>query len=287
MIKTILVPATGSAGDDAVFATALALARPLAAHVDFLHVRIDGSALALAMTADGGGPAMLGNLSDRLDQEAEQRERQARVAVEGFCRREGLALGAAPPGPDRPSVQWLGAVGREPDWITEYGRAADLIVIGRPGDEGGLLPETIETVLLDSGRPLLIPGAAALAALPETIAIAWKPAREAARAVAAAMPLIVAAKSVVILTVAENEAVASAEDGPLMTALGWHGVQVSARHLLPDRHGAPDTLLAAARDLGALLVMGGYGHSRLREWVFGGFTRRVLEHAEVPILIAH
>jgi nucleotide-binding universal stress UspA family protein len=72
-----------------------------------------------------------------------------------------------------------------------------------------------------------------------------------------------------------------------MTALGWHGLNVSTRHLRPDRLGAADTLLAAATEEGALVVMGAYGHSRLREWVFGGFTEHVLRRAAVPVLMMH
>jgi nucleotide-binding universal stress UspA family protein len=73
----------------------------------------------------------------------------------------------------------------------------------------------------------------------------------------------------------------------LATSLRWHGFDVSARHLQPGAAGAADTLLAAAREEAALVVMGAYGHSRLREWVFGGFTRHVLRGAEVPVLMMH
>jgi nucleotide-binding universal stress UspA family protein len=59
------------------------------------------------------------------------------------------------------------------------------------------------------------------------------------------------------------------------------------RRLESDAHGPAETLLAAAREQAALLVMGGYGHSRLREWIFGGFTQRILRSADVPVLIAH
>jgi len=55
----------------------------------------------------------------------------------------------------------------------------------------------------------------------------------------------------------------------------------------PGAQGGAETLLAAAREQAALLVMGGYGHSRLREWIFGGFTERILRAAEIPVLIAH
>ena len=80
-----------------------------------------------------------------------------------------------------------------------------------------------------------------------------------------------------------------AEEGAarLMEGLRWHGLPISIRHLQPDGRSAPDTLLSAAAEHAALLVMGGYGHSRLREWIFGGFTLRVLRDAEVPVLMAH
>ncbi len=287
MFKTILVPATGSDGDEVAFASALTVAKRFAAHLEFLHVRIDAAALAVAMTTDAGGPAMLGGLTETIDRGATAREERARQRVESFCRGEGVALGDAPPDQPSPSATWLLRVGSEPELLTEYGRTADLIVVGRPHDGEGLPLETIEAVLLDSGRPLLITAPTPMAVLPETVAIAWKPTREAARAVTAAMPLLSAARHVAILTVAEDDAAASGEDPLLSAALRRHGPEVSARYLPPGPHGAPDTLLAAASEIGALLVMGGYGHSRLREWIFGGFTRRALEGAEIPILIAH
>jgi nucleotide-binding universal stress UspA family protein len=125
-----------------------------------------------------------------------------------------------------------------------------------------------------------------MTAIPETIVIAWKSTREAARAVAAAMPLLSAAKEIEILTVAEDAASAEVGHGPLTAALRWHGLRVAAG-CLPPAASVADTILAAARQRNALLVTGGYGHSRLSEWVFGGFTRRVLTAAEVPVLIAH
>jgi nucleotide-binding universal stress UspA family protein len=125
-----------------------------------------------------------------------------------------------------------------------------------------------------------------MTAIPETMVIAWKPTRGAARAVAAAMPLLSVAKDIHILTVAEDAAVAGAGHCALTAALRWHGFRVAAGHL-PLAESVPDTMLAAARERNALLVTGAYGHSRLSEWIFGGFTRRVLAAAAVPVLMAH
>jgi len=285
MIKTILVPATGGDGDPLVFASALAVARRFDAHLEFLHVRPDAAAMAVSMAADGGGATMVGSLITRLEEEADQREKKADGQFQSFCRREALALCEAPPAPPGPSAWWFREVGAEPYWVTEYGRVADLLVIGRPGKGGSL--ETIEGALIDSGRPLLIPAAAPLASVPETVVIAWKATREAARAVTAALPFLQIAKQIVIMTVVEDHSALENEAERLMAALRWRGVPVTVRHLQPDGHDAADKLLGAACEHAALLVMGGYGHSRLREWIFGGFTQHVLRGCEVPVLMAH
>jgi nucleotide-binding universal stress UspA family protein len=288
MIKTILVPATGSDSDKAVFASALTVARAFAAHLEFLHVRPDAAATAVAMASDGGGATMVGGLIDRLEEEASEREEKAKQLFQGFCEREGLALRDAPSGPQGPSAQWLREIGADPYWFAEHGRTADLLVIGRPGEDEGVSLDTIEGALIDSGRPLLIPPAVPLTTLTETIAIAWKATPQAARALTAALPFLSMAKQIVVLTVAEDHRAPEEEADRLMAGLRWHGVPVSARHLQPaaDRSG-PEVLLSAAAEHRALLVMGGYGHSRLREWIFGGFTLHVLRGAEVPVLMAH
>jgi len=287
MIKTILVPATGSAADDAVFTSALAVARAFDAHLDILHVRVDPAAMVAAMSADGGGATMITGLVAKIDEEAQQREEKAKQQFQRFCAREGLAVAEIPSGQPGPSAQWLRETGDEAYWIAEHGRSADLLLIGRSADDQGVSMDTIETAVLGSGRPILIPPATPLAGLPETMVIAWKAAPEAARAVTAAMPLLSRAKQILIVTVAEERGISDEEGARLMTALRWHGLNASTRHLQPDRLGAADTLLAAAAEQGALVVMGAYGHSRLREWIFGGFTRHVLRGAAVPVLMMH
>jgi nucleotide-binding universal stress UspA family protein len=286
MIKSILVPATGSNADNAIFAAALAVARACAAHLDFLHVRVDAVSLAASMATDGAG-ALASGLIERIEQESDEREQAARNAFESFCRSAGLAIAETPAGAAAPSAQWHRETGTEPYWIAAYGRAADLVVAGRPADGEGVLTESLEAALLQTGRPLLIPPASGMAALPETVAIAAKGTPESARAVTAAMPLIEMAKSVVVLTVEEEAAQPDDAAERLAAGLGWHGFAVSLLRLRPSERGAAETLLAAAQQRSALLVMGGYGHSRLREWVFGGVTERVLRAAPVPVLMTH
>ena len=288
MIKSILVPATGSDVDAGVFAAALAVARPFGAHLGFLHVRIDAATLATTIMAEVSSPQVITDLINRMEEEAEQREQKAKQLFESFCQRHGLPLAETLSGSPAPSAEWLRAIGSEAYWVTEYGRAADLLVIGRPGDALRVPSDTIEAALINSGRPLLIPPSAPMAALPDTVVIAWKATPEAAHAVTAAMPFLSIAKQIVIMTVAEDETTMEEEGAArLMAGLRWHGFPVLVRRVDPGAQGATETLLAAAREQPALLVMGGYGHSRLREWIFGGFTQRILREAEIPVLMAH
>jgi nucleotide-binding universal stress UspA family protein len=287
MIKTILVPATGNQTDDAVFTSALAAARAFNAHLCFLHIRVDAAAMVAAMATDGSGAAMVSGLVERIDEEATRREDTARQLFQRFCERERLAIEDTPAGQQSPTAQWLGQSGDEAYWVREYGRAADLLVIGHPADDQGVSIDTIEAALVGSGRPVLIVPTTPLVSLPETVVIAWKAAPEAARAVTAAMPLLSNAKRVLIVTVAEEQGLSDVEAARLMTTLGWHGLNASTRHLKPDRLGAADTLLAAAAEEKALVVMGAYGHNRMREWIFGGFTEHVLRGAVVPLLMMH
>jgi nucleotide-binding universal stress UspA family protein len=145
-------------------------------------------------------------------------------------------------------------------------------------------------VVFVRGGRIFLPPATPMPASFERIAIAWKPTPQAARAVAGAMPLLVRAKEVVVITVAEEAAERPGErDDPerLARSLAWHGITATTLRLTPGPEGSAATLLASAAGRADLLVIGGYGHSRLREWVFGGFTQLVLADAPLPVLIAH
>jgi nucleotide-binding universal stress UspA family protein len=287
MIKSILVAASGNDSDTATFAAALAIARPFAAHLDVLHVRLDPVSVAVAMTTDAGGGALAAGLIQQLERETRERERKAQEIFTGFCTGAGLAVTSvpAPASTTAASAEWHVETGEEPRWMATYGVAADLIVTPRGTGEEGVAGATLEAVLLESGRPLLIPAAAAMPANFARIAIAWKPTPQAARAVAAAMPLLSRAREIVVITVAE-ETDGREDADRLIRHLAWHGLAATTLRLPPGPESAA-TLLTGAGERADLLVMGGYGHSRLREWVFGGFTERALVNAPLPVLMAH
>jgi len=289
MPKVILMPATGTAGDDAVFATGLAVARLFDGHLTALHVRPDvRREIASLAAADMGVTAGLDATMNRMEQDAEARETAAAANWQRF-RDAGAVTGADSPGPAGVTGEWHAETGTEADWVAEYGRASDVSVVGLQREGGMVAMDVLEAALMDTGKPVLIAPDAPPAPLTGTVAIAWKNTREAAKAVSAALPFIGKAARVVLFTVHES----SDDDADrsalrVARALRWHIGDVEVRTLRQSTDSPVTTLLGAAADAKAtLLVMGGYGHTRLREAVFGGFTRAVLERAPLPVLMAH
>ena len=187
----------------------------------------------------------------------------------------------------------------EPGWaLAQQGRMADLVVLGRPpGPESVpvLVAQTAEYVMLNAGRPVLLvpPGARRLTC--EHVAIAWDGGREAARAVADAMPLLRQARCVTVVSASSTHDRTGTHDMPdvpgahagLRDHLARHGI-ATVMHTVQGGDRIGRLLLEAVRHLGAdLLVAGGYGHARLRELVTGGTTRTLMRHAEIPLLMSH
>jgi len=289
MFRYILVPATGAQTDEAVFRTALAMARPSAAHLGFLHVRLDMQHTAFGIAGGELGGSGYGRVIDSVQDEVEARQGRAHAAVAAFCAREQVKLEGSPVA-GAPSAEWFVEAGDEPQCLAAHGRTADLTVLGRARDGEKVALHLLETVLLESGRPLLIAPETVPATIGRRIAIAWKDAAEAARAVAAAVPLLAGAETVTILAVQESSDTNGDSDSGkrLRNALRWHNPSTTLRVLPRTSHDPVEALLSVVETDGAdLLVMGGYSHSRMREAMFGGFTRRVLLAAELPVLMAH
>jgi nucleotide-binding universal stress UspA family protein len=296
MIRSILVAASGDPADAATFAAALAIARTFGAHLDVLHVRADAIGAGVAMATGAGSGAITAGLIEQLEADAAEREARARDGFERFCAGAGLTLSGAPAAPanalpanalpaNAPTADFHVETGREADWVAVYGRTSDLVVASRSEDGAGG-GTSLEAVLLETGRPLLIPGPAPMPEALGRVAIAWKPTAQAARAVALAMPVLSRAREVVVATV-EERVDARDEIDRLTRYLGWHGLNATIARMRPGPDGAAATLLAGIAGHADLLVMGGYGHSRMREWVFGGFTQHVLAGAPLPVLLAH
>lgn len=284
----ILVPATGAATDGPVFSTALMAARLLPAHMEFLHVRTDVQATLTALaTADMGGGVGYSEILETLERETASRQKAAELAFRDFCEKEQVPC-SAEPAAALPSAEWRMETGDEPTYLAEHGRSADMLVIGRARNGDDVAMDVLEAALMGTGRPVLIAPPQPRGKLASVVAIAWKDRPESARAVASALPFLQKADRVVILSVAEEGGADEASCERLRHALSWHNAKTATQLLKHGDRLAVDVLLEAAGKAGAdMLVMGGYGHSRVREVIFGGFTRSVLSHADLPVLMAH
>ena len=181
-----------------------------------------------------------------------------------------------------------------PDVISLHLRYADLAVLGQPDPDD---PESsgrslLETVVLASGRPaLIVPFIGTGKTLGETVMIAWDAGREAARAVADALPLLEAAHSVTVMVANGKSSTSNHGEEPgadIATHLARHKVKVEVHHSAASNISVGDLLLSRMADEGTdLLVMGAYGHSRFRELVLGGVTRTILQHMTAPVLMSH
>jgi nucleotide-binding universal stress UspA family protein len=171
---------------------------------------------------------------------------------------------------------------------------ADLLVLGQhdptEGAWSGVPFDFVETVLATSGKAaLVLPYEDALDKVGNNIVIAWKPTREAARAVAAAVPLLQRARKVQVLAWPTEDARVGGASLDLAGYLRQRGIEaVWHREGGEEPEFLGELLLSRAFDLQAdLLVMGCYGHSRAREWVLGGTSRTVLRSMTLPVLMAH
>ena len=187
-----------------------------------------------------------------------------------------------------------GDVANATETLAIAARYADLLVVGQPpiDSAGEGRAAMVETLLVGTGRPVLVvPSVGAPAGFGSRVLLAWDGGREAARAVADALPLLRAADHVEVVTVdaARRFASVETEPGSAITAhLVRHGVKASLARLTSGPLSIGDLLLNRASDRGQdLIVMGAYAHSRLRDLVLGGVTRHMLKHMTVPIFAAH
>ena len=170
-------------------------------------------------------------------------------------------------------------------------RRFDLAIMGQPEPHKPALERLIvEAALFDSGRPaLVVPYIQRTGLKLDRVMVGWDGSRSAARAVADAMPLLVRAKVTEVVMVASEPAKSEEMPGAdIARHLARHGAKVEVKSIVTAETGVDSTILSHAADTSAdFLVMGGYGHSRLREFILGGVTRGILSSMTLPILMSH
>lgn len=189
--------------------------------------------------------------------------------------------------PDALSWGWAGDTSFGDTHVSSYARLFDVCVLGRPGAErGDARMATAEAALFDSGRPILLAPPKAPTVLGETVVIAWNQSLETTRATAMAMPVLKAARKVLVLTIPEHKV-----DGPtgdqMAHNLRANGVPAEAIERSGKARGHGEAILEGAAALGAdLLVKGAYTQSRLRQMIFGGATSHILARANLPVFMS-
>lgn len=266
-MKSILLHANEDGGFEARFKAALDIARASDGHVTCLQARPFNSFVVSDPFGGVYAPAALIERLEAADSE-HQEKMEARLRAE--------------------NVSW--------DWLREDGEAgralvarsslADLIVVTLPGDDGAAMAVTSEVALHARSSVLAVPRAGRSFEPGAKTMIAWNGSNESAHALRLAMPLLRLSSSVEIVTV-------SAEMGrfPQLDAsryLGRHGIVSELIERPAEGRRAADALIEAAVATGAgSIVMGAYGHTRMREAVLGGTTRDMLRRSPLPLILAH
>jgi len=292
-IRTLLVPLAGSEDMKPVMELGLALGRDLGAHVDVLHIQSDPKD-TIPLLGEGMSVSMIEDMIQIAEKEGGDRASEGRRTFDQLVSGLVLAVNGDTNSPGA-SASWSQEIGRNDEITARRGRLADLIVVARPTASSDVLATlTLNAALFDSGRPVLVtpPAGGEASSKPFStgghVAISWNGSAQSARAVGSAMGLIVKAEKVTVLTAASDQT-SAARAPELATYLEWHGIVPDTRTFTSEG-GQPvgAALLAECGALGVdLLVMGAYTHSRMRQLILGGVTRHILEHATLPLFMAH
>jgi len=278
--KTILVPTEPHDLMTSTLETALLLAQRFESYVE-------GFALRRAIDNFVAMDPISGMAMATVKQRDAEAATQAQNLFEGFMqsRQVPRSLEAKP----ALAWNWFEAAPDGDDVVGSYGRVFDAIVLGRPSDDPqGPRMLTLEAGLFESGRPVLIAPPSPPRQLGENILIAWNCSTEQARTTAYAMPLLRRAAKVTVLTV-EGATVPGPTGTQMARTLKLNGIPAEPMTLKAERgRNAGDVILTRARELGCdLVIKGAYTQSRIRQMIFGGTTRHILAHANVPVLMAH
>jgi nucleotide-binding universal stress UspA family protein len=276
MIKDVVVNLTG--GHPQKFASdyAISIAATFGAHVA-------GVGFIFEPVIPG---SMLGGIPTDLIEV--QREENSKAAKEAIAQFEAAAKAATVSAETR---MVDASVAGASDLFGRIARRFDLAVVGQARREQGASEELlIEGALFGSGRPVIIvPFVQKQGLKLDRVIICWDGSRPAARAIADSMPFLKRAKAIEIVVVTGERDKSGEITGTNMRRhLARHGITVEIKHITGAGADVPNTILSHAADSGTdFMVLGGYGHSRLREFILGGVTRSIMRSMTVPVLMSH
>lgn len=298
-IKRILVPIPGSfeqgANPTAEFEMAVSAAKALGAHMEALFIMPPPvmNRGRISMNELGYRTSTVATAASApINWYAEERDRVLREAHDSFtqiCAAGGIPILSPNDEPGAPlTATWSETEGQYATIATQRAPAFDLI-IAASSTVLEQLKEIAELSLLQTRRPVLLAPARLASSFTDGALIAWDTSPECWHAVSAAMPFLLLAKKVEVISVDRDADSRKASQAEVLAYLRSHGIAATAQVVAPDLRSVGDTLLAVAGDHDSgLLVMGAYSHSRLREMLLGGATRHILKHASArPVLLAH
>lgn len=276
-IKSVLIGVTKEFGPDEI-SSALGYGLSLAQQAD-AHVTVQAASLKVTLSSAGISRVVAGVVREENQRLRALAEAAAR-GVQGEAAAAGVVCTAAAPHLSYPELLAV---------FRTQARLHDLTIVD--GEPDALTPDRglIETLLMDSGRPLLIvpPGREVFSA--RRIILAWDGSGRAARAAADALPFLRTAETVeVVAVMGEKDLAATVTGADIAPHLSRHGVRAEVRTLPALDGDVAGTLRNHAILTHAeMIVMGGYVHSRLRELVFGGVTQSLLKQSPVPLFMAY
>jgi nucleotide-binding universal stress UspA family protein len=285
---TIFLPVAGSSDPLPGLRMGLDLASRWSAHLDVVHVRPDPANAFLYTGLAPGGSDRRHFLAHQLEQDGKAAASHVRETFGTLCQGAGVVCSSSPAAADAASASWNENVGEASIVVPALATCADLTLFQGVQPPLDHLPGSLlEATLLYSGRPVLYLPALDSRPAFRRLVLAWDGAAASTRAVGAALPLCRTAESVGIVTISEYE-----DEGPdadrLARYLAWYGIAASISRETFDTRRLGEILLEAAdRHRADLLVMGGYGHYRFRESLFGGVTRHVLRHTRLATFLVH
>jgi nucleotide-binding universal stress UspA family protein len=290
-VQNVFVPLTVCENDTRALEAAYFIANRRGGTIYALHVRPDVMQMVVHAAVRQSGTEM-GNIEliHSLQRAAQARSAAAAGAFDQFLKRH-FASGVARRTPNGVNASMEEIEGDRIRDTAARARYYDLVVLARARENDDFSTDAIANILVGCGRPVLLVPDKGLGDVEANIAIAWKDSPEAARAVTAAMPILGQAKKVVVISASETKA-DSERNGELAALLAsqlqHHGIATEFTNVSAGPRGTAEALLQAAHEAKAdLVVMGAYGHSRVRELVFGGFTRHVLKACDLPVLMLH
>lgn len=288
-MKTILALIGGGDRDEVILRTALAAAVPLSAHLDFLHVHVSAGIAAKydnrVQFARGAG---VENALGHLETKARTYSEFAADHVREFCAASKIEFCDTPTSRKNVTASFREEIDTTTERLIFHARQSDLVVLGRAKQKQGLSPDTLEQLARNCGRPVILAATAAPQILTGTVMVCWKNSDNVARAIAAAMPILTNAKRVVFTNVAKRHDGNTEALRDLARQFANNGLSTEAQVIPANNIGTAGLLSAAAEECGAdLLVIGAYGHSRLRELIFGSCTEALIRDVDRPILLMH